>query len=55
MGDAADDLYAAAEREEALHATLRKTCPKNSDRPCNWNRNDDGLLECLTCGNVIDE
>lgn len=60
MGDAADDIHDAAmsehERQKDIHASLKKDCPKIPDRPCNWHREEDfGLLECLTCGNLIDE
>lgn len=52
MGDAADDAYAAAEREEDLKVILMAACGCRSLR---WKRGEDGLLECQSCRMVVDE
>lgn len=53
MGDAADDARRAAEREDERNGTLARACP--CPKPV-WIRDDeDGLMECQTCGTVVDE
>lgn len=52
MGDVADDAYAAAEREEELRRILADSCGCKNPR---WKRDDDGLLECQSCGTLVDE
>lgn len=52
MGDVADDAYAAAEREEDLRWVLMNACDCKNPT---WKRDQDGLLECQSCGTVVDE
>lgn len=60
MGDAADDAWEDAFRNEsdrlALMLALSKECPKPANHDCQchlaeWN--DDGLYEC-PCGKMVD-
>ncbi len=50
------DRYLAAQEREFY---LQQACPRDEgdpDKPkrCHWAPNDDGLMECKTCGEVID-
>lgn len=53
MGDAADDMFDAAMREEERRLAVLKSCPDRS-KTCNWELDEDGLLECKTCGELVD-
>lgn len=52
MGEAADDAYEAAEREQGRRRALMAAC--GCARP-HWEPDEDGLMECLSCGTVVDE
>lgn len=51
MGDAADDMYDAALREEEIRSCLRSACPCEG---WHWFQNEEGMYECRECGEVAD-
>ncbi|MBS3648753.1 hypothetical protein KEU06_08940 [Pseudaminobacter sp. 19-2017] len=53
MGSAADDLFDAVLREQEMRHILRTACPCHNES--NWFRNDDGVMECRQCGEMVDE
>lgn len=54
MSEHSDDGFDRWMAEEALADTLRKVCERKGEG-CDWDRNDDAMLECKTCGKVVDE
>lgn len=56
MSEHSDDGFDRWLREEELAALLRDACPRDC-KGCRWSRehNEDGMLECSTCGEVVDE
>lgn len=54
MSEHSDDGFDRWLREEELDAMLRRLCERNG-KGCKWDRNDEGMLECKTCGLVVDE
>lgn len=51
MGDAADDLFDAAEQERERRDWLKRSC---QCKEWHWFQNDDGMYECKECGEVVD-
>jgi hypothetical protein len=51
MGDAADDMFDVALREQAQHDMLRRACPCQD---WHWFQNEDGFYECRECGAQVD-
>lgn len=51
MGDAADDVFDAAMREQEARDCLEGACPCKG---WHWFQNEDGLYECRQCGEVVD-
>lgn len=56
MSEHSDDGFDRWLREEELDAALRKVCERDKTA-CDWHRDVDGhgMLECRTCGKVVDE
>ena len=54
MTEHSDDGFDQWLREEELAALLRSVCERDC-KGCDWDRNDDAMLECATCGKVVDE
>ncbi len=55
MSEHSDDGFDRWLAAEDLAHELRKACDQQGNG-CDWSRetNDDGLLECKTCGKVVD-
>ena len=54
MSEHSDDAFDRWLREEDLIALLRSVCERGC-KGCDWEGNDDAMLECRTCGKVVDE
>jgi hypothetical protein len=54
MSEHSDDGFNDWLAGEELFAILRSVCERDG-KGCKWDRNDDAMLECSTCGKVVDE
>ena len=54
MSEHSDDGFDRAMREEEMDRLLRSVCERNR-KGCHWDRDEDGMLECRTCGKAVDE
>lgn len=55
MSEHSDDGFDRWLRAEMMDMTLRKLCEEKGKKECRWFRNRDGMLECRSCKQVVDE
>jgi len=53
MSEHSDDAFDRWLADDQMNFELLKACER-AGNGCDWERDDDGLLECKNCGKVVD-